>query len=261
MSAKTDNFINKISPMAIEDMKKNNILASLTIAQAILESGWGESTLATKANNLFGIKASSDWKGKVFNIKTLEYFNNSSATTVTACFKAYDSWAEGIKDHSDLFLTNSRYSSLIGETDYKKACEKVKSAGYATDPKYVSKLVKIIETYELHKYDSVTASNNSTTSEKEVYRVRKSWSDAESQIGAYSNLDNAKSMCDKNIGYKVYNSKGEEVYTCVNKYHTVVKGDTLYSLAKKYNTTVDVIQKLNNLKGTALTIGVKLLLA
>ena len=248
--------------MAVEDMKNTKILASLTIAQAILESGWGESTLATNANNLFGIKANSDWKGKVFNIKTLEYFNNSSATTVTACFKAYNSWAEGIKDHSDLFLTNSRYSSLIGETDYKKACEKVKSAGYATDPEYVSKLVKIIETYELHKYDVVSVdTNSSVNSIKDIYRVRKSWSDAASQIGAYSNLDNAKSMCDKNLGYKVYDSNGKEIYAAAaaKKYHTVVKGDTLYSLAKKYNTTVAEIQSLNNLKGTTLTIGVKLL--
>ena len=87
MSVKTDNFINKIAPLAVEDMKKTGVLASLTIAQAILESGWGESTLAKQHNNLFGIKANSTWNGKSVSL------NGSN-------WRVYGSWDESILDHS-----------------------------------------------------------------------------------------------------------------------------------------------------------------
>ncbi len=166
MSAKTDSFVAKIGPLAQQDMAKTNVLASLTIAQAILESAWGESELAVKANNLFGIKASSDWKGATYTRESREYINDE-ATTITADFKAYNSLQESISDHSAL-LQKDRYAKVLEATDYKEACQEVYNAGYATDPNYTTKLINLIEQYDLHQYDSIS---NHETGLTLYYRV------------------------------------------------------------------------------------------
>ena len=211
-ASKTSNFINKLAPIAVADYKISGILPSLTIAQGILESGWGESELATKANNLFGIKADSRWSGKIYNTQTKEYYNNSNVpTTVNANFRSYDSWEGGVKDHSE-FLKADRYAKVVGAKDYKVACEEVYKAGYATDPQYTSKLIKLIEDYNLHQYDTANTSSSTSSATSELYRVRKSWEDASSQKGAYSVLDNAIVEAKKYSGYKVFNSKGEQIY-------------------------------------------------
>lgn len=149
-------FINKIAPMATVDAKTSQILPSLIIAQALLESNSGNSTLTTQANALFGIKATSSWRGKVWNGRTIEYYNGQK-TTITAGFRAYDSWSDSILDHSKLLASNKRYSKVIGEKDYKKACEAIAAAGYATDPNYASKLIALIESYDLNQYDAIAA--------------------------------------------------------------------------------------------------------
>lgn len=141
MSSKTQNFINKIYPHAVEDMKKSKVLASLTIAQAILESGWGESNLAKNYNNLFGIKKGSNWNGKSVKL------NNSE-------WRVYDSWLGSIKDHSDL-LQKPRYEKVLKSKDYKSACQEVRLAGYCTESDYSQKLINLIEKYELYKYDTI----------------------------------------------------------------------------------------------------------
>ena len=139
----------KIIPLAKADMKKTNILASLTIAQAILESGWGTSKLAKNSNNLFGIKG----KGK--NYKTFEYINGKRVDIVDS-FKVYPDWETSVSDHSGLFLRLSRYQNLIGERDYKEACRKVHKDGYATAPDYADVLIGIIEKYQLFLYDVIS---------------------------------------------------------------------------------------------------------
>lgn len=139
-------FLSRIIPLAKADMKKTKILASLTIAQAILESGWGTSALARKSNNLFGIKGN----GK--NYKTFEYINGKRVDIVDS-FKVYPDWETSVTDHSGLFLRLSRYQNLIGEKDYRKACRKVYEDGYATAPNYTEALIKIIEQYKLYEHD------------------------------------------------------------------------------------------------------------
>lgn len=139
-------FLSRIIPLAKADMKKTKILASLTIAQAILESGWGTSALARKSNNLFGIKGN----GK--NYKTFEYINGRRVDIVDS-FKVYPDWETSVTDHSGLFLRLSRYQNLIGERNYKKACRKVYEDGYATAPNYTEALIKIIEQYKLYEHD------------------------------------------------------------------------------------------------------------
>ena len=239
--SKTANFINKLAPMAMEDYKTSKVLPSLTIAQGILESGWGESELAIKANNLFGIKADSRWTGKIYNTETKEYYNNSNTpTTINANFRAYDSWEGGVKDHSD-FLQADRYSKVIGAKDYKTACEEVYKAGYATDPNYTSKLIKLIEDYKLYEYDKTNTSSSSSSSE--LYRVRKSWSDSASQKGAYSVLNNAIAEAKKYSGYKVFNSKGVQVYPEIINNTSTTK--LIKSYAEKGKATVTGTSEVN----------------
>lgn len=143
-------FIDKIKGVAIIESKRINILPSITIAQACLESNNGNSELAKEANNLFGIKA-SNWAGKIYKKQTNEVINGITKQVI-AEFRSYGSFGESIKDHSE-FLQKDRYKALIGEIDYKKAAKVLVTAGYATDPKYADKLVKIIEENNLYKYD------------------------------------------------------------------------------------------------------------
>lgn len=143
-------FIEKIGKMAAADMTKTGILASLTIAQAIFESGWGKSGLTVNANNLFGIKG--NYKGASYSCKTQEW-DGTKYITITAAFRKYPSWAESVADHSALFLRLDRYANLRGCTDYKKACQYVREDGYATDPNYTEKLIRAIEQYGLTAYD------------------------------------------------------------------------------------------------------------
>ena len=144
-------FFEKIKPDVIEDMKRSRILASLTAAQAYLESGAGSSKLAAKDNNLFGMKGTYNGQSVTYNTK--EYVNGKYIT-VKAVFRKYPSWADSIRDHSDLFLRMTRYKNLIGETDYIKACQNVKADGYATAPDYDVKLISVIRQYNLASWDS-----------------------------------------------------------------------------------------------------------
>lgn len=153
MTAEQKSFIERVGKLAAADMEKSGVLASLTIAQAILESGWGKSGLTVKANALFGIKAGSSWKGKVYSAQTQECYDGATYTTITALFRAYDSWAESVADHSALLTGMARYKAVIGERDYKAACRAIKAAGYATDPNYADKLIQLVESYGLTAYD------------------------------------------------------------------------------------------------------------
>ncbi len=149
LSAQRQAFIDEIAPGAIDGYREYGILPSLTIAQAILESNWGKSHIE---NNLFGMKAGQGWKGKVVYRKTKEY-TGGKWITVTAAFRAYDSFADSVKDHSRLLASLSRYRAVLTAADYKEAAMRVWQGGYATDPNYPAKLVKIIEAYGLDKYD------------------------------------------------------------------------------------------------------------
>lgn len=145
-------FINSIKEGALKGQTEHNIVPSLTIAQAILESGWGSSELSQRANNLFGIKASSGWKGKRITMPTIEWFNDQRQV-VNADFRVYDTFNDSIEDHNKLLSTN-RYKPVRECFYYKEACEKIYKCDYATDPVYPAKLIKIIEEYKLYEFDS-----------------------------------------------------------------------------------------------------------
>jgi flagellum-specific peptidoglycan hydrolase FlgJ len=214
--------IKKVGALFTADQKKSGILASVSLAQFILESGYGKSDLAQNANNIFGMKCSlsgntwsgSSWDGKSkYTKKTQEQHTDGSYETITADFRKYPCIEESIADHSAYLLgamngIKLRYDGLKGCTDYKKAVQIIKDGGYATSLTYVEKLCSIIEKWKLTQYDA-------KDSDGEVirwYRVRKSWADAKSQKGAYKILDNAKKCADQNPGYKVFDADGKVVY-------------------------------------------------
>ncbi len=150
-------FISKVKDGAINGWHTHQILPSISIAQAILESANGTSSLGAKYLNLFGIKASDDWTGKVINLPTLEYGSNGAYST-NANFRWYDSWNDSMLDHA-AFFTNTpwrviNYAAVVGEKDYKRAAQALQSAGYATDPLYATKLIQRIEQNNLTQYDT-----------------------------------------------------------------------------------------------------------
>ncbi len=146
-------FIETVGALAQADAAAARILPSVTIAQAILESGWGKSALTRKANALFGIKADKNWTGPVYTSRTKECYDGARFTKETACFRAYADWAESIADHGAFLCGLSRYRNVIGEDNYRAACIALQKAGYATDPDYAGKLIGLIETYDLTRFD------------------------------------------------------------------------------------------------------------
>lgn len=151
MSYTNKQFFDCIKADVIADAKRSRILASLTAAQAFIESGSGNSGLTAKANNLFGIKG--EYNGKYVEMKTQEWSASTGYYTVTAKFRKYPSWRESIKDHTDFLLRNSRYKNLIGVTDYKTACVYIRQDGYATSPTYTNTLINTIEKFKLYEWD------------------------------------------------------------------------------------------------------------
>ena len=149
----TGDFIQRIASAASQDMQCFGILASVTMAQAILESGWGTSELAKHANALFGIKADKRWSGRTYEIKTKEWYDGNEPVIIVDKFRAYSTWKASIADHTAFLTASPRYRYVIGEQDYKKACKALQAAGYSTDPDYANKLIRLIEKYNLTQYD------------------------------------------------------------------------------------------------------------
>ena len=171
----TDNekrFLNLVGPKAVNDYKQNGILASITLAQACLESGFGTTELASKANNLFGMKVGLSgenwgtcWDGKSKYTKvTQEQRADGSYYSIIADFRKYANIDLNIKDHS-LYLANAkngnqlRYKGLVGEKNYRQAAQIIKDGGYATSLTYVDKLCNLIERLNLTKYDKMAEQN------------------------------------------------------------------------------------------------------
>lgn len=163
--AKAD-FIRKVGPLAKGNYKRTGILASVTMAQAILESGWGQSTLAENGNNLFGMKISlsgNNWSGSAWDgvnyyaKKTYEY-GSRGRYTITAKFRKYSCVEDSIEDHSAYLLgakngSKKRYAGITKTKSYKKQLQIIKNGGYATSGSYVNDLCKVIRTYNLTKWD------------------------------------------------------------------------------------------------------------
>lgn len=151
-------YIKKHQHLAIQEMQKAHIPASITLSQAILESRFGTSLLAQQANNHFGIKANPHWDGKDRHCAyTHEWSSQKKGMyPAFACFRRYNSIEEGYADHSDFLTTRPRYAALfkLPPTDWQAWAKGLQAAGYATDPDYATKLIAIVEHYQLQHFDT-----------------------------------------------------------------------------------------------------------
>jgi flagellum-specific peptidoglycan hydrolase FlgJ len=152
-SEATNQYIEQFARLAVMEMHRSGVPASITLAQGIHESQSGQSPLARKANNHFGIKCKSYWNGPTYLHKDDD--RNARGHLIASCFRAYDSAVDSYIDHSDFLSNRSYYQELFDYplTDYKAWAKGLKSCGYATDPQYAEILIRIIETYELHRFD------------------------------------------------------------------------------------------------------------
>ena len=144
-----ERYISRYASIAVNEMYRTGVPASITLAQGIIESRSGQSTLAVDGNNHFGIKCHNSWKGKTML---------ADDDRKNECFRVYDSAEESFRDHSDFLRYRDRYKFLFDfrTTDYKSWAYGLKQAGYATDPSYASKLIQCVEDYGLSRYDRMT---------------------------------------------------------------------------------------------------------
>lgn len=204
-------FIQSVAPGAIEGWNQYKVLPSITVAQAIVESGWGRSGLSTQAHNLFGIKGA--YNGNSITMRTREVYNGRSVY-VNAQFRAYANNSESVTDHGRFLNVNSRYRNLLGDTDYASVARKLRQDGYATDPSYAQTLIRFVQTYNLNQLDAVALSGKVITNKQ---------------------TDSAQSP--------------ETNVTVSNTgYYTVKSGDTLSRIAGNFNTTVKQLASLNDIQ-------------
>lgn len=223
-------YIGTYKNIAIDKMEKYKIPASITLAQGILESGNGLSTLAKKSNNHFGIKCHSGWRGKRV------YHDDDKKGE---CFRKYPTPEGSFNDHSIFLTGRGRYEFLfdLKPDDYKAWAKGLKKAGYATDRKYPKKLISFIETFELYKYDDLVLDEKAY--KRAIKNDDSKFEEKESGIADNTIADN--SIDDNDI------------------FVTVVKGDTLYSIAKGNDLSVDDLKRINGLDSNEISIGMKLL--
>lgn len=154
-SSKKQDFIDKVAPEAVKLKATYQVLPSITIAQAILESDWGQSQLTAKYNNLFGVKGNRTENTK--EMTTQEYLNGEWKT-VTARFRVYASYRDSLLEHAQLFHKGTtwnanQYQHFLAAKNYQEAAKALETDGYATDPGYAEKLIELIQQYHLDDYD------------------------------------------------------------------------------------------------------------
>lgn len=149
------NYIEEYKELAIAEMHRTGIPASITLAQGMHESNLGKSDLATKAYNHFGIKCKTYWKGQTYYHKDDDF--DKKGKLINSCFRAYNDAVESYIDHSNFlkFTENYMWLFTIKNADYKSWAYGLKNSGYATDKNYANKLIKLVETYNLNAFDSV----------------------------------------------------------------------------------------------------------
>jgi nitrogen fixation-related uncharacterized protein len=244
-SYSTLSYIDSFKGVAIEQMNASGIPASIILAQGILESGNGNSSLAKFANNHFGIKCTSEWKGK-------GYFKDDDAKN--DCFRVYKDARESYRDHSE-FLKRKRYSFLfeLDKNDYKNWAYGLKQAGYATNPKYPELLINIINRYKLNQYDEPETEKEKILREDRVFTEINKNIPKEKQKFAPIETPVSKQII---TSTEVTLAPADNTIT--DGRYMVKKGDTLFNVAKRFNLTVDELRMLNNLQDTGIKIGQEL---
>ncbi len=277
-------YIAKYKAIAIQQMNAYGIPASITLAQGLFESGSGNGELARVANNHFGIKSTSDWKGRVY-YKDDDHPNDA--------FRVYNNAEDSFRDHSE-FLKRKNYINLfeLDKNDYRGWAYGLKKDGYATNPNYATLIINVIEKYNLHQYDtpeveiqkikrvdtvfaqidkkavkeakdSVKAKNDST-----LYQPHNQSAPVKAAPVVLAPIQQAPTQSTpaqpapaqattvKPATVQPVNAQNDPAV--VNKMYTVKQGDTLYSLSRRFGLTVDDLKTMNNLPDFNIKIGQKL---
>ena len=230
-----ESYIEKYSQMAVEEMYRSGVPASITLAQGMLESGYGLSDLATEGNNHFGIKCHSDWTGK--SMRKDDDARNE-------CFRVYKNASQSFADHSDFLRYRQRYQFLfeLDVTDYKGWAYGLSKAGYATDPSYPQKLIRTIEEYGLQRFDTGVIEAGKENEDVDIIHHKPAVVVVLPPTPAA--LETPVLAPDETIGVslsrKVYKINGVPfVYS--------EAGDTYRSIAENYNLFVKEILKFNDI--------------
>jgi LysM repeat protein len=254
---KTTNFLAGIKSGALALWSKFGILPSVAAGQAALESAWGSSGLATKYNNLFGIKGS--YQGNAAMMNTWEVYGGQRYD-IKDNFRAYPDQATSILDYGVFLTVNPRYTKAIKLSDYREQIIAIHNAGYATDPDYASKVISIIEKYGLVEWDkevlNVKPVAQPTVLAKPTngtYTVVSG--DTLSEIAArfgktisfLKKLNNIPDIDKIYVGQVIKLQGTVSQPTSAPKYHTVVSGDVVSRLAVKYGSSQSQIKAWNNL--------------
>lgn len=261
------NYIEQYKDLAIEQMKRHQIPASITLAQGLFESGAGLSTLAKKSNNHFGIKCHNDWKGK------RTYHDDDRKND---CFRVYPTVRDSYEDHSR-FLHRPRYSRLfdLKITDYKGWARGLKACGYATLPTYAQKLIEVIELYELYKYDSGKYSSKNSKEEATVVwshelkvvngrdvviaKEGDTWESLSRELKSHDIKISARKLrkynesptkyffpeAGTNIFLQKKATKADKLKYSKDYWHRVQSGESMYSISQFYGVQMKSLYKRN----------------
>jgi len=260
-------YIDQYKDLAIEQMMKYHIPASITLAQGVFESGAGRSELARKGNNHFGIKCHNSWTGPTV------YYNDDAENE---CFRSYRNAYESYEDHSRFLSQGKRYQSLfkLKTTDYKGWAYGLKKAGYATNPQYATKLIDIIKLYKLDRYDRAKSydrfyarhSKDKGAGGADVHPIYKfndnyylkarrgdtfrSIADevgiSSRKLAKYNERDRDDELAEGDIVYlKKKRTKAPKDYK--DRLHYVRAGQSMYTIAQLYGIRLKSLYKLNGL--------------
>ncbi len=264
-----DDYINKYFSLAVEEMNRYKIPASITLAQGLIETESGNSLLASKANNHFGIKCKAEWTGAIF-IKDDD--------TKNECFRAYGAVEESYRDHS-LFLLKPRYGKLFSYdmTDYRSWAYGLKEAGYATNPNYPVMLIKYIEELKLYQFDKFGMEKSSLKTIKPLETAPRKFSEEE-LIKLRMQLANNIQLVIVNEDFDIYklasmkklpvnklmefnDVEGEQTLRLGQNFflskkekanakakHIVLKGESLYDISQMYGVSLKQLRKYNKLE-------------
>ena len=258
-------YIDQYKDLAIEQMKKYRIPASITLAQGVFESGAGRSDLARKGNNHFGIKCHG-WQGRTVRA-------NDDAPN--ECFRAYDNAWQSYEDHSRFLVNSSRYRKLfsLSITDYRGWARGLKAAGYATNPRYADKLIELIELYKLHQYDRARHYDHFMASAAKdvaadglthpIYKfndnyylkarrgdtfksIAKEVGISSRKLAKYNERDKRDKLAEGDIIYlKKKAKRAPKSYK--NRLHYVRPGESMYTISQYYAIRLKYLYKLNRL--------------
>lgn len=261
-------YIDKYKDIAVEQMRKYHIPASITLAQGLFESDAGRSMLAVEGNNHFGIKCHSDWQGRKV------YYDDDRRNE---CFRKYGSAAASFQDHSLFLVSGSRYASLfdLKVTDYKGWARGLKKAGYATNPQYAEKLINIIELYQLDRYDrpGSRVGRQSDVSVHQPYLsngllyvklgegetlkdIRKEFHISKCKLRRINEIDRSYTPLAGSVIYlEKKKCRAAESY----RFHTVDGDDSLWSISQLYGVRMKCLIRKNSLsEQNPLSVGMEL---